>query len=834
MSENILELDKAPSTASQYPYTNIFNQLIEDYKDKIEETQNAKEVYKWRLIQDYQVKWDDNTSDFNGMLTSIDFDNLVFHMGLTVLKQIAKVYPTELRDTFKYLYDETLPLQKRIDGFQSKVTKLYNKLGVNNLPTHQDERNIATFLAFRYPEKYTLYKWSFYYQLCKALGLKEAPTGKKYCHYLSLVKDFLEHCVNKDDQLIQLKKEFLTEDCHPDPNNMILAQDILYQMLDQTSRCSYWKIGSKAGSNGNSIWPEMKQNSVVSIGWEKLGNLSSRDALTKQNLANELLSEGYYTKKGIASRKAGEILNFYQNIKPGDIVVICEGETALGIAKVNGDYEFNQTLDFPHYRAVEILAEPTSLKISDGPQTSVYKIDNPLTIVSIERMINNPQLAEEPKPKGANVAPEVSSKNIILYGPPGTGKTYNTINKALEIIGESVESIGRVELKKSFDRKVAEGQIVFTTFHQNMSYEDFIEGIKPQEASDKEGNPIITYKVEPGIFRKICKAASKKEGVNTFDEVYDQFLEDIQSNDSLTFRTPTHKKPFRLSVNTVKNCVAKAETNVGTPMVVTKNMLREYVLNAEILDWKPYTTGIGDYIKSNYNLTVGPQNPQTKPFVLIIDEINRGNVSQIFGELITLIEEDKRLGGKEQLEVTLPYSKEKFGVPANLFIIGTMNTADRSVEALDTALRRRFSFVEMPPRYDLEGLQKEVEGYKLADILRKINRRIEKLLGKDNLIGHSYFLCVNSTEDLRAAFQNKIIPLLQEYFYGDYGKIGLVLGEGFFQDVDEDEGEDIFASFGSYDSAGLDERRVYHLAELIGASRLRDTGFREALDKLMK
>ncbi|MBF8963898.1 AAA family ATPase [Pontibacter sp. FD36] len=366
-----------------------------------------------------------------------------------------------------------------------------------------------------------------------------------------------------------------------------------------------------------------------------------------------------------------------------------------------------------------------------------------------------------------------------------------------------------------------------------MSYEDFIEGIKPQEAFDKEGNTIITYKIEPGIFKKICDKATTKQGSDNFDEVYEQFAEDIQAEDSLLLRTPRHNKPFKVTVNSNKNFVARPETDTATPMVITKEMIRDYLFYGKIRDWKPYTVSISEHLKSKYKLSIQTEAAQRKDYVLIIDEINRGNVSQIFGELITLIEEDKRLGGKEQLKVTLPYSKEKFGVPANLYIIGTMNTADRSVEALDTALRRRFSFVEMPPKYDLDGLQKEVEGHKLADILKKINRRIEKLLGKDNLIGHSYFLCVENKEDLRAAFQNKIIPLLQEYFYGDYGKIGLVLGEGFFQGIDDEEG-DIFASFDKYDSAGLAEKAVYHLAELIGSKRLTDNEFKVALDMLMK
>ena len=167
-----------------------------------------------------------------------------------------------------------------------------------------------------------------------------------------------------------------------------------------------------------------------------------------------------------------------------------------------------------------------------------------------------------------------------------------------------------------------------------------------------------------------------------------------------------------------------------------------------------------------------------KQFVLIIDEINRGNIAKIFGELITLIEDSRRLGKEDATEVTLPYSNESFGVPKNLYLIGTMNTADRSIQLLDTALRRRFDFVEMMPKPEL--ISDNVEGVNCKRMLEEMNKRITTLLDRERQIGHTYLLDVDTMEDLSYAFQNKIFPLLQEYFFDDWSKIRAVLGQNDF------------------------------------------------------
>lgn len=202
------------------------------------------------------------------------------------------------------------------------------------------------------------------------------------------------------------------------------------------------------------------------------------------------------------------------------------------------------------------------------------------------------------------------------------------------------------------------------------------------------------------------------------------------------------------------------------------------------------------------------------PYALFIDEINRGNVARIFGELITLIEPTRRLGEPEELIVTLPASNTRFGVPRNLHLIATMNTADRSVEALDTALRRRFAFQDCPPRPELiDGV---IEGnIEPRRMLTTINQRLLKLIDRDHLIGHAYFMPLvedRSFERLQAIFRDSILPLLQEYFYGDWGRIGLVLGRDFVRL--HDHRDVTFADFPHEDAEALSERSTYELADL--------------------
>ena len=391
--------------------------------------------------------------------------------------------------------------------------------------------------------------------------------------------------------------------------------------------------------------------------------------------------------------------------------------------------------------------------------------------------------------------------NQILFGAPGTGKTYNTKRIAVEIINGKKQRT-REEINAEYEDLVNAKQIVFTTFHQSLSYEDFIEGIKPETI---DGN--VTYEIKDGIFKSLCKTASLRQiDSDNFDSVYQKLLNEIDksSEKKLVLETIVHSKEFSIYRNSKNNIRFHANTEKASEGVIKKDVIEHYLKTGETLDWAPYTKALGNYLVEHYNYSQNENNEQ-KNYVIIIDEINRGNVSAIFGELITLLEEDKRKGNKEQTEVILPYSNDKFSVPNNVYIIGTMNTADRSVEALDTALRRRFSFIEMQPNPSVL-LNSEYIDVDLKKLLETINQRIEVLVDKDHQIGHSYFIGIQNLEDLKQTFKDKIIPLLEEYFYGDFGKIGLVLGGSFIY-LEENTAK--FPKNFTYENDFLEDKKVY-------------------------
>lgn len=439
--------------------------------------------------------------------------------------------------------------------------------------------------------------------------------------------------------------------------------------------------------------------------------------------------------------------------------------------------------------------------------------------------------------------------NQILYGPPGTGKTYNTICYALSIIDDVPleEMQDRMKTDKQavfarYQKLLNVGRIVFTTFHQSMGYEEFIEGIRPVTTDTND----VKYDIKPGIFKEFCNKAKILRSSLT-DQSY--FFSGSPTIWKVSL-AGTGKNPVR------QECMYNEHIRIGwdeygEELTDETDFSKggKYILDAFIngmrrgdivlscfsansIDAIGVVTGDYEWhdeyshykrlrkvkwiVKDiNYDIVSINDNKQMtlstvyklnipieniiniinlyskesseayydypSKYVFIIDEINRGNIAKIFGELITLLEDTKRLGNEEQMTCVLPYSRERFGVPKNVYILGTMNTADRSLVQLDTALRRRFTFIGMMPNADLIPVT-TVDGINVKEMLQAINLRICALVDREHQIGHAYFMGLSeqsTVKDIADIFRGKILPLLQEYFYDDYAAIRTVLS-GYF------------------------------------------------------
>ncbi len=579
----------------------------------------------------------------------------------------------------------------------------------------------------------------------------------------------------------------------------------------------YYLVGHTYEGEG-SVQDHLLNENCIAVGF--LGEDLS-PYLNKENIEDVIDEKG----ESSASQKA---LKQLFSMKEGDLVALkstftrkIDGKAKSilrisAVGKITTDalegYRYSET--YGHYIPVKWFDKEVKEYVGyGGYRSTINKMKD-------KRAINLVFMNEESEQKVTTTQEsEKTPNNYVLYGPPGTGKTFHVVDRALEIIDNKtfneLTADGRAALHKEYSRLTSEGNISLITFHQSYAYEDFIEGLK----SDGDGSFIPS----DGVFKRAAIEAMYDglEQQNTrefsdevrFEQIYDQLIATGEKQ-NIQFESKTGGALHIEQISTNDNLVITSEDAKGSSIVSKARLLRIYrYIEANKINWKDNVSFVYDAIGGsnttrywavlNWILTKMEEEEREESIeiegdekkkivlkalkerrafdftnarrhVLIIDEMNRGNISKIFGELLTLLEEDKRLTSENELIVELPYSKEPFTLPPNLFVIGTMNTADRSIALLDTALRRRFEFEEMMPEPEkLESIGQEID---VEEMLRIMNRRIEVLYDRDHMIGHAYFIKAASDEEIISIMQSKVIPLLQEYFYDDWEKIGLVLG----------------------------------------------------------
>jgi hypothetical protein len=591
----------------------------------------------------------------------------------------------------------------------------------------------------------------------------------------------------------------------------------------------YWRIGTSLGQQQESIWELMKNGRFVAIGWAELGNLAElREGQDLRGTVRQRLEEEYEKEPNVASRKAGEVRNFVESISDSDLVLAADGRRILGVGRITGPYHFDPAIqeDAPHRRPVDWLSlEAWDLPETEGLRTTVVELSEVQNLLETERRLLAPAhpAASSPLTKATLTAHGTDTippdLNTILYGPPGTGKTWRLRNEYMEMFTDRQRAPTPEEHASALAKDLSWWQVAALALLDN-----------------KDGRGTVAE-----IFaHSLVQARVKLSGNKNPRPMLWFTLQTHSKNDCPNVKVARRVDPLLFSkdensVWSVDSQIVEKEapelretlSSFRQPLKTSLEFRRyRFTTFHQSLSYEDFVEGIKPQTEEaqgrddgqiSYEVTLGifreicreAQANPTKNYALFIDEINRGNVASIFGELITLIEEDKRLGKENQLKTILPYSRDEFGVPGNLYIIGSMNTADRSVEALDTALRRRFTFAEMRP--DARKIkQPDGLGVDLRKLFETINARIEQLLDHDHCIGHYYFMGIHDLADLKFRFANKIIPLLREYFYGNPAKIGMVLGKTF---ITPRSAKIPFAP-GPWSTDELDEKEVFTFADV--------------------
>ena len=786
------------------------NELINNFTEHLKQyglngAPYQQELYKWEIISKYHDKLDTERPDFAKNVSEMNFLNLWYaNNQRKAMQNFVKYEPEEYRALHQCLYDETQPLQERITAFTDGCDKLWDAKIMQYFPNQKtssccDERLISCFLAVKYPEKYTFYKNEVYLNLCELFGVEPKKPGLKLAHFYDLLNERVIPLVNSNQELCELVD---TE----------ISQHNYLKSVPLTAQTVIWNAMQQGKFNKKQIWlffpgeeeqtfDDMVDDNYISIyEWGEIGSLDNNELRDQKGIRNALKEkvEEYKTKEPGHSVKM--LYDMKHNMKIGDYVV-CRNkdfDKIVAVGEITGGYFYNPDHPFNQHCVeatwkreelgiAQILKESHDSKSSAPRLQNVTKKDWAQKIVALLDEIVDEEITECQTSKDSAIMEELEilkqKKQIILQGAPGTGKTYKTASIAVGMCNPSfADFANHQKVMEEYDRLVNEGQIAFCTFHQSMDYEDFVEGLKPEV----KGNA-VEYNVENGIFKTICEKAQTKEDAD-ITTCIDKYLQSIKGYENKkTIPSLSGKSELyvwwtegndTISTRSVLSKSEKGDQYSPSPLNIEKVKLQALGEGVEN-NWRHYAQAFINAVKKEYDLE---NQVSDKPYVLIIDEINRGNVSKIFGELITLLEADKRSGGgAHHISLKLPYSKEDFSVPTNLYIIGTMNTTDRSTGTIDYAVRRRFAFVTLESRANVieewcnsQSVPSDVKDAALS-LFTQINgngkndsssfiakHRAADFELEDLKVGHSYFMAKDMA-GLQMKMRYEVVPLIKEY-----------------------------------------------------------------------
>lgn len=790
-------------------------EVIAAYK-KYFPTHIGDEIYKWKAVKQFQDKWDIDAPDFIQMFWDATgtFDNLLTSVNRfprVMVKAMYESEPDAVRQMFRALFDEEQPLAKRVNRFRAESDRIKEQYWPDKMH-YQDFNAISTYLWARYPDKYYIYKYSEVRATTRVL--KSSFVVRKGADTDGLLQAFdffnlIRDAVQKDPDIRPMLNSVLTSDCYRDENLNCVVVDIDFfvsRFFQETQPATpveakdakFWMYAPGEGAN---MWDDCRRDGVMVIGWGDLGDLSqyeSREAMRDQ-MRQKYGLEGSYMNASLATWE------FTNEMQVGDIVFVKKGRSViLGRGVVEGEYTYDEARgEFCNVRKVKwthvgewITQEFHALKTLTeiGRYTDYVKRLNMIVNdqVPTEEQCNYWWLCANPSVWSMTDWPVGEEQDYTLYNDNGNKRRifHNFIDaKAGDHVicyeanpTKQVTALAIVSRENDGQRIWFEKveslmtPIPFATIKENSDLEKMEFLVNPN------GSFFKLTKEEYGVIMDLIRESNLGSNHQAAYDAYtrEEFLDEVymSEKDLIDLENLLKNK---------KNIILQGAPGVGKTFCARRlayelmgekdesrvsliQFHQNYSYEDFILGYKPVGSDFELQRGIFYKFCISAANNPDKPFFFIIDEINRGNLSKIFGELLMLIEKDYR-GEK----LTLAYKDEKFFVPKNLYIIGMMNTADRSLAMIDYALRRRFSFYDMRPGFESEGFQKYQAALanehfdRLIEKVKELNRAIaaDESLGSGFELGHSYFCGQKAITDdwLHQVINYELIPMLQEYWF---------------------------------------------------------------------